>query len=180
MPRPSGGVASRSGTPNARKTTKALIPRSCGRSAIQPRGRLRGPAHRDPPTGSKRSLDPRRNVSFGGDLRIPSRLTQQVGLIDSNCRKRLEKRGVRRSLQRSSKQPVGSLPRVLRSANRSRKGLCGAGGRLLCGSTLNADPLASRARSAMASCRVHPLPRRSSPGRAWSSFPDACDRAVAA
>jgi len=180
LPRPSGAVASRSGTPSAKKRTKALIPCDCGRSAIPRRGRLQGPASRDPPAGSNRSRDPRRNVSFGGDLRIRPRLTRQRRLIDSKCRKRLKKRGVRRSLQRSPKRPVGSLPRVLRSANRSRKGLCGAGGRLLCGSTLNPDPLASKARSAMASCRAHPLPRRSSAARARLSFPDARARAVAA
>lgn len=63
------------------------------------------------PTRSERALDRRGKARFGGDLPVLRWLTWQGRLIDSKSRKRLKKRGVRRSLQCSSKWPVGSIRR---------------------------------------------------------------------
>ncbi len=150
-----GRIASRSGTPHAENRTKPLIPYGQARSAfpaiatrparvvggIRPRARISAP-------------DRRKNARFGGDLPIRRRLTWQGRLIDSKSRKRLKKQGVRRSLQCSSKSPVGSVPRELGTADRGREAPCGTGGRLLWSSILNSDPPPPEARTAIASGEV--------------------------
>lgn len=161
-----GRIAPRSGTPYAGIPAKALIPdghvRSpigatravlSGGSATFPRACRRG-------TGSPQKRQLRRGFAH------PRRLTWQGRLIDSKCRKRLKNRGVRRSLQCSSKWPVGSIPRVLGTANRKRGGLAeGAEGRF--GARLWIRiPSPRQARTAVASCSVqlHWLPREEAQG----------------
>jgi hypothetical protein len=103
-----GRIASRSGTPHAENRTNALIPRDPVQS---PRGRRRAAGLQ-----SSTAFARERGTRLGSPLKrqLPrgfarsGRLTEEGRLIDSKGRKRLKKRGVRRSLQSSSKRPVVS------------------------------------------------------------------------
>jgi hypothetical protein len=175
-----GRIASRSGTPHAETRTKALIPYGRARSAFQ--ATEAGLSRRS--VASAHPFGARAGSSRKGAIRRGFAGPPAVDMAGSSDRleesKKIEKTGGSAFSTVQIEVACRLYPTRIGHRRSKSGGPCGTGGRLLWGSTLNPDPPAPEARTAIASCSVQPLRRLRREARRVVSFLEPCCRVATA